>query len=81
MSVKEVESAALKLMPRDRARLARKLLESLEDLSKEENDLVWAQEAERRDLNWNPASDESRTAKRVLRRARANLAQTILPRR
>ena len=32
MSMKEVETAALKLVPKERARLAERLLESLEDL-------------------------------------------------
>ena len=51
MSIKEVEAAALKLVPKDRARLAGRLLESLEDLSEEENEIIWAQEAERRAFN------------------------------
>ena len=46
MSIKEIETAALKLHPKDRARLAERLLESLEDLSEEENELIWGQEAE-----------------------------------
>lgn len=52
MSIKEIETAALKLVPKDRARLAGKLLESLEDLSKEENEFIWAKEAERRNTAW-----------------------------
>lgn len=36
MNIKEVEAVVLKLLPKDRARLAGKLLESLEDLSEEE---------------------------------------------
>jgi hypothetical protein len=39
MSIKEVEAAALKLIPKDRARLAGKLLEILENLSEEEHAL------------------------------------------
>jgi hypothetical protein len=73
MSMREIEAVALKLVPKDRARLAERLLKSLEDLSEEENEIVWAQEAERRDANWNPSSDGRRTAKSVLRRARAKL--------
>ena len=72
MSIKEIEAVALTLVPKDRARLAGKLLKSLEDLSEEENELIWAQEAERRDAVWTPM-DRSRTAKSVLRRARAKL--------
>jgi hypothetical protein len=72
MSIKEIETAVLKLQPKDRARLAEKLLESLEDLSEEENEIIWAQEAERRDAAWS-SSDSERTAKKVLRSARAKL--------
>lgn len=73
MSIKEIEAVALKLVPRDRARLAEVLLNSLEDLSEEENEMIWAQEAERRDAAWSPSADGRRTATRVLRRARAKL--------
>ena len=72
MSIREIESVALKLVPRDRARLAEKLLKSLEDLSEEENEVIWAQEAERRDAAWRRA-DAARTAEGVLGRARAKL--------
>ena len=65
MSIKEIEAAVLKLVPKDRARLAGKLLESLEDLSEEENESLWAQEAEHRDAAW-ALSDRSRSAKKVL---------------
>ena len=75
MSIKEIETAALKLIPKDRARLAGKLLESLENLSAEENELIWAQEAERRDAAWDSATDGRRTAKRVLRNARVKLGR------
>ena len=37
MSTDELEHEALKLAPRDRARLAERLLESLENLTDEEN--------------------------------------------
>jgi len=72
VSIKEIEAAALKLLPKDRARLAEKLLESLEDLSEEENEIIWAQEAERRDAEWT-SSDSDRTSKKVLRNARSKL--------
>ena len=75
MSIKEIETAALKLIPKDRARLAEKLLESLENLSEEENDLIWAREAQRRDAVWDSAANGRRTAKRVLRNARAKLGR------
>jgi hypothetical protein len=46
MSNEELEVEALKLAPRDRARLAERLLQSLENLSDEENERLWAEEAE-----------------------------------
>jgi hypothetical protein len=73
MSIKELEAAALKLVPKDRARLAGRLLESLEDLSEEENEIIWSREAERRDAAWSSSANGGRTAKRVLRNARSKL--------
>jgi len=70
MSIKEIEIAVLKLHPKERARLAEKLLESLENLSEEESEVIWAQEAVRRDAAWDK-SDSERTASKVLRGARA----------
>ena len=49
MSIDEIESTVLKLAAADRARLAERLLESLEQLSDEENASLWAEEAIRRD--------------------------------
>ena len=72
MSIKAVEAAALKLVPKDRARLAGKLLESLEELSDKENEIIWLQEAARRDAAWSSSAD-GRSAKRVLSNARAKL--------
>jgi len=48
MSLEEVEIEALKLNPNFRAKLAMKFLYSLEDLSDEENERLWAEEALRR---------------------------------
>ena len=73
MSIKEIEAAVLKLVPKDRARLAERLLESLEDLSEEENEIIWAQEAERRDTAWSSSAGDRRSAKKVLRAVRAKL--------
>jgi hypothetical protein len=71
MSTEELENEALKLSPRDRARLAERLLESLENLTDEENDRLWAEEAARRDASWSPAT--ARPAADVLREARSRL--------
>jgi hypothetical protein len=73
MDLEEIEAEVLKLDPRSRARLAEKLLSSLEELSDEENAEVWAAEAQRRDVEMdaNPAS--SRPGEDVLRDARSRL--------
>jgi len=69
MSNEEIEAEALKLEPKARARLAERLLESLETLSDKENERLWVEEAERRDAEW----QSSRPAGDVLRDARAKL--------
>ena len=73
MSIDEIEDEALKLDPQARARLAKKLLESLETLSDEENERLWAEEADRRDADWDSAPGHARPAADVLRDARARL--------
>src|SRR5262245_13456346 len=55
MSIEQIEAEALKLDPKSRARLAEKLLESLEQLSEEESDRLWTEEALRRDADWDGA--------------------------
>ena len=72
MSSEEIEAEALKLDPKARAQLAEKLLASLETLSDQENERVWADEAVRRDAAWGSSSN-SRSASDVLRDARNNL--------
>jgi hypothetical protein len=48
MLFEDVEREALQLDHRDRARLAEALLRSLDALSRDELDTIWAEEAERR---------------------------------
>ena len=69
MSIDEVEAAALKLEPRARARLAGRLLESLDELSPDENARLWAEEAQRRADALEAGSLSSRSAEDVLRDA------------
>ena len=74
VSIEDIEAKALKLTPKERARLAGKLLESLEDLSSEETDRIWAEEAQRRDAEWDVREDRGgRLVREVLRDARAKL--------
>jgi hypothetical protein len=71
MSTEELEADALKLSPSERARLAGRLLESLEALSEDEHAQWWAEEAERR----NAARDDraASPADAVLAEARTRL--------
>lgn len=73
MSKEEIEAEALKLDPTARARLAEKLLESLEHLTEEENTRIWAEEARRRDEAWDKNPGEGRPADDVHRDLRARL--------
>ncbi len=69
MSIDEVEAAALKLEPRARARLAGRLLESLDELSPDESARLWAEEAQRRADALDAGSLSSRSAEDVFRDA------------
>jgi hypothetical protein len=73
MSIDEIEAEALKLAPAARARLAERLLESLETLSDEENARLWAEEAQRRDDAWESGGTSGHAAGEVFREARARL--------
>ena len=73
MNLEEFEVEALKLAPTARARLATKLLASLEALSDEENLRLWADEAERRDQAWEASGEAGQSAESVLQEARARL--------
>ena len=74
MSIDELEAEALKLEPQARARLAERLLDSLESLSDEENERVWGEEAERRDAAWDSKAGSGRPAADVFRDAKARLS-------
>jgi len=69
MSTEELEIEALKLTPQERARLAEKLLESLENLSEDENAKLWAEEAERRKQEWDAKPSIGRPGDDVFRDA------------
>ncbi len=74
MSRDEIEVEALKLDPAERARLAERLLASLESLSEEENARLWAEEVARRDEAWEASA--SRSAEQVFEDARYRLEVT-----
>lgn len=73
MTVKEIEKHLLKLDVRSRARLAEKLLQSLDELSEEENERLWAAEALRRHRELSGGKSKPRPVDAVLREARARL--------
>ena len=73
MTLDDVEAEALKLDASARARLATRLLASLEALSDDENLRLWAEEAERRDAAWDSAAHAGHAADDVFREARAAL--------
>ena len=73
MGIEEIEAEALKLNPEARARLAGKLLESLDELSASENDDVWAAEAGRRDADMDARPETARPSSQALRDAHTRL--------
>ena len=74
MDLAALETEALKLSPRSRARLAEKLLRSLETLSEAENERLWAEEALRRHEELETDSAAARSAEEVFRDAKARLS-------
>ena len=73
MTVNDLESEVLKLDPKERARIAQRLLESLEALSENEIEFLWYQEAERRDEALDENPNRAIPADEVMREARARV--------
>ena len=73
MTIEELEAEVLKLDLASRARLATKLLTSLEALSEAEIERLWVEEAERRNEEIERGVVEERLAEDVIREARARL--------
>ena len=69
MTPKELETEALQLNPAARARLAKKLLNSLDVLSEAEVERLWVEEAERRNEQIERGVVEARRAEDVIRDA------------
>jgi putative addiction module component (TIGR02574 family) len=69
----DLEAEALKLPAAERARLAERLLESLDALSEEENQRLWIEEAARRDAELDADPSRGRPAADVFRDARVRL--------
>ncbi len=73
MTTEQVETEALKLDSDARAKLAEKLLRSLEDLSDEKIEQLWAEDSVRRDEELDSGAASTRNAEDVFRDARARL--------
>ena len=74
MTDEQLENEALKLRPAARAELAEKLLKSLEDLSDEEIERLWAEESVRRDAELDSGTASMRDAEEVFKDARARIS-------
>jgi hypothetical protein len=73
MTIEQVETEALKLEPQARAKLAEKLLRSLDELSEKEIEQLWAEEALGRDAEIDSGAASLRDAEDVFRDARSRL--------
>jgi len=70
---REIESKALKLSPRERARLAQRLISSLEREVDADAEKLWRQEAERRLGETKSGKVAGIPAEKVIRKARSSL--------
>jgi putative addiction module component (TIGR02574 family) len=70
---RQIESKALKLSPRERARLAERLIASLDDEADADAEALWAHEAERRLDELRAGTVKGRSAESVFRKARSSL--------
>ena len=70
---RELESKALRLPRRERARLAQRLISSLDSEPDANVDKLWLQEAERRLDELNSGKTSAIPAEKVIRKARSTL--------
>jgi hypothetical protein len=74
MSLNEIEAEIKKLNLKDRAALAKWIVESLDELSEAEVEALWVEEAERRLDELERGQVSEIPAKEVLRRAKAAIS-------
>lgn len=74
MTVADLEAKVLELNPKERARLAMRILESLDALSESEIEALWLEEADRRDQALDADPSREIPGAEVLRQARALLS-------
>jgi len=72
MDFPSIEKEALSVQTMERARLAAALLQSLDNLSGEETERLWAEEAERRNTEWD--SRQAIPFGNAVREARSRIA-------
>lgn len=73
MNLLQIESEALALPVQERAALAQRLLLSLEDISDQEFEKLWADESVRRAADFDSGKTTSISGEEVARKARALL--------
>jgi putative addiction module component (TIGR02574 family) len=74
MTATDLEIKILELDPKERARLAKRILESLEALSEKEIEALWLDEADRRDQALDADPSSAIPGADVMREARALLS-------
>jgi len=74
MDPSKIEREALDLDLKSRARLAVKLLESLDNVSEKENEQLWTEESERRALEIESGTADTIPLEDVIRDARSTLS-------
>jgi putative addiction module component (TIGR02574 family) len=72
-ALKNIEDNALKLSPRSRARLAERLIKSLEEVAEPEAEREWLVEIERRSVELKSGKVKGVPASKVFKKARAAL--------
>jgi putative addiction module component (TIGR02574 family) len=70
MKVVDLEAEALRLSATDRAKLVQTLIQSLDAISEEESEALWADEAQRRAAELDAHPELARPADEVFRRVR-----------
>ena len=70
-NIKDIAAEALELPVTERAELVSQLLDSLDDLSEDETDKLWAEEAERRYAEYKAGRIEASPAEEVFARLRS----------
>jgi putative addiction module component (TIGR02574 family) len=73
VALKKIESELMKLSPRTRARLVKRLLSSLDGETESDNEESWIAEATRRDEELQSGKAKVVPAETVLKRARSAL--------